>query len=409
MKRRHVLSVLAGLSASGCLAFQESSSPPSPSGSDQSTETPDAASTQQQGPATSTSLTPEGSTGTPASSRPGQQGTSTPAYATTAAELTTVQSFSNDLTALASHGASYAIGTGDQIQVRDFGSSKPTTTIESPGSNAVLELTASTLTVGVSPTETERSTIYRFDPATGEQRAEAQLTGDIELITAVGDALVCGTVTEPSDDDEQSVNRIALLETADLSQRWTNTVKNRAFPEETAQVDETLHIGFENFLVGFDMADGTIQYRAPLNVGYPTAYEGDLIADADRKLRRINPQTLDYEWSTGTEVSGRPVIVGDLVAVPTTNGILAADRESGEKRWSRTLEDVSGYTPELLAYHDGLFWYGTADEQLYGLVPTTGETAFSMAADVDFLTATANGVVANSDFDIMELTVSTTE
>ncbi|QLH81368.1 PQQ-binding-like beta-propeller repeat protein [Halosimplex pelagicum] len=322
--------------------------------------------------------------------------------------MTTVQSFTNNLTALTSHGPSYAFATGDQIQVRDFGSSKPTTTIASPGSSAVLELTDSTLTLGVTPRETERSTIYRFDPETGEQRTQAQLTGDIELITEVGDALVCGTV-ESSDDDGRSVNRISLLETADLSQRWTNTVRNKAFPGETAQIDETLHIGFENFLVGFDMADGTIQYRSPLNVGYPTAYEGDLIADADRKLRRINLQTLGYEWSTGTEVSGRPVIVGDLVAVPTTNGILAADRESGEKYWSRTLEDVSGFTPELLAYHGGLFWYGTADEQLYGLVPTTGETAFSMAGDIDFLVATINGVVLHSDFEIMELTVSAAE
>lgn len=382
MRRRRLLSALACGVTSGCLTLQESTN----------TGTADGRGTT-------------GTSGSPGSQR--RQGDATPNYATTAAEVTEVQTLSLDVSAIASRGASYAVAARDQIQVREFGSPSPTTTLDGRASNVALALTGSALYVGETGQGDGPSTVRRFDRETGEQRARTRLDGDIERITTLGNALACTTVSESTGGDERYVNRVAVLDPAELTQRWTNAVENSAFPEAATQIGETVHVGFANFLVGFDAADGTIQYRSPITTGYPTAHQGSLVADADRKLRRIDPETLEYDWSTGNEVDGRPVIVGNLVAVPTTDGLLGADVTSGDERWSRKLEDVSGYAPETLGYYGGLFWYGTAAEELYGIVPTTGETAFSTELDVTHLAATTRGVAVSSGNETLEFALAT--
>jgi hypothetical protein len=67
------------------------------------------------------------------------------------------------------------------------------------------------------------------------------------------------------------------------------------------------------------------------------------------------------------------------------------------------LENESGFTPELLVYQGGLLWYGTAAKELYGLVPTSGETAFSTSADLTLIAATTSGIVINSGYKTLEL------
>ncbi|WP_336331166.1 outer membrane protein assembly factor BamB family protein [Haloarcula sp. CGMCC 1.2071] len=266
-------------------------------------------------------------------------------------------------------------------------------------------MTDSDCYVGSQAADDNISTIYRFDAENGERQTRTEIQGNISRLTTVGDLLVCSTVEESTEYEERYANHIIVLDRIGLNEKWTNTVGNSAFSSGLSRLNDTLHIGFENFLVGFAVTDGTIQYRAPLNVGYPVGYQGDLVADVERELRRLDPETLEYKWSVGSEVAGRPVIVGENVVVPTTNGLLCANIRDGQQRWSRTLENESGLTPELLVYQGGLLWYGTAIDELYGLVPTTGETAFSMGADLTLIAATTSGVVINSGYETFELQV----
>ncbi|MGB9933952.1 PQQ-binding-like beta-propeller repeat protein [Haloarcula amylolytica] len=376
MKRRELLTVLAASGTGGCLSFQDADE--------------------------SETATQAGSA-TTADSQGTQRTTNTPSdYASTAASVETVQTLSMDISALSAAGTSYLVATLDEIQLRDFGSATPSATLEAPVNSSVVELTDSDCYVGSQAADDTVSTIYRFDVENRERQAETEIQGNISRLTTVGDLLVCSTVEE-STEYEEYANRIIVLDPRSLNQKWTNTVGNSAFPSGVSRLNNTLHIGFENFFAGFAVTDGTIQYRAPLNVGYPVTYQGDLIADVDQKLRRLNPETLEYEWSVGSEVAGRPVIVGKNVVVPTTDGLLCANIKDGQQRWSRTLENDSGFTPELLVYQGGLLWYGTAVEELYGLVPTSGETAFSMSADLTFIAATTSGVVINSGYKTLEL------
>lgn len=383
MKRRQLLTLLATAGTGGCLSFQEA------------------------GQSNTTTRTGTGTTAEPNST---QQSTDTPSdYASTAASVETVQTLPLDITALSAAGSSYSVATYEQVQLRKFGSSTPKSTLEITLNSPVLELTDSACYVGSRVSDSGASTIHRFDPESGQQQAQTQIEGYIEGLTAIGNLLVCSTVEESSAYEERYANRIIAVDRTSLEQQWTNAVGNDAFPSSVTRLDDTLHVGFSNFLVGFAVSDGTIQYRAPLTTGYPVAYQGDLIADVNRKLRRINTETLEYEWSVGSEVAGRPVFVGDSVAAPTTDGIMCATLADGQQRWSRTLEDVSGLTPDRLVYQDGLLWYGTATEELYGLVPTTGETAFSMDADLTHIAATTQGVVINSGYETLELQIALAE
>nr|WP_101352095.1 PQQ-binding-like beta-propeller repeat protein [Haloarcula taiwanensis] len=382
MKRRELLTVLAASGTGGCLSFQDA----------------DESETATQAGSAATA----GSQGT-------QRATSTPSeYASTAASVETVQTLSMDISALSSAGTSYLVATLDEVQLRDFGSSTPLATLAAPVNSSVVELTDSDCYVGSQAADDTVSTIYRFDAENGERQAETEIQGNISRLTTVGDLLVCSTVEE-STEYEGYANRIIVLDRTSLNEKWRNTVGNSAYPSGVCRLNDTLHIGFANFFAGFAVADGTIQYRAPLNVGYPVTYQGDLVADVDRELRRLDPGTLEYEWSVGSEVAGRPVIVGENVIVPTTDGLLCASVRDGQQRWSRTLENDSGFTPELLVYQGGLLWYGTAVEELYGLVPTSGETAFSMSADLTFIAATNSGVVINSGYRTLELRAASVE
>ena len=177
------------------------------------------------------------------------------------------------------------------------------------------------------------------------------------------------------------------------------------FAPGVARVDGTIHLGFDNFFLGLGASDGSQQYRAPISVGNPVAHDGALLADADGQLRRVDPETLEYAWSVGEEVMGRPVVVEDVVAVPTTDGVLGASVTDGEELWSRTLEDTTGVQPEALAYHGGVFWVGAADETLYGLLPETGETAFALDADVTWIHGSSEGVVVAASNTLTVYTV----
>ncbi|WP_336337663.1 outer membrane protein assembly factor BamB family protein [Haloarcula brevis] len=380
MNRRQLLTLLATAGTGGCLSFREAG---------------------EAEPATQTGFD------TTVDSQDPQRATSTPSgYASTAASVETVQTLSMDITALSAAGPSYLVATLDEIQLRDFGSASPRNTLEAPVNSSVVELTDSDCYVGSQIAGGDRSTIYRFDTEGGTLQARTEIRGSVSKLTTAGDLLVCGTNRESTEGATQPGTHITVFDRASLDRQWTTAVGNGAITGDVCRLDDALHVGFTNFLVGFAVTDGTIRYRAPLNVGYPVAYQGDLVADVDRKLRRFDPETLAYDWSVGSEVAGRPVVVGEHVAVPTTDGLLCATVADGQQRWSRTLESVSGFTPELLVYQGGLLWYGTAAEELYGLVPPSGETAFSLSADLSVIAATTGGVVIDSGYETLELRVS---
>lgn len=125
-------------------------------------------------------------------------------------------------------------------------------------------------------------------------REKTIIKGDIETLSTVGPWLVCGSVNETDEFAQRYGNRITVLDAETLEQQWTTVFGNNTFPKDVCGIDETLYVGFGNFLAAFDRVDGTLRYRAPVAVSYPRPYEGDLIADVDLN----SAASLPRRWST---------------------------------------------------------------------------------------------------------------
>jgi hypothetical protein len=387
MKRRDFLTMLAVGATSGCLQLQE---PSSTSTTDQSTA---------QSQPDSTSATP----------LPQTTGAATDVTAT----IREVQRLSLDMrlpvgiSELTAHADTYAIALHEEIQLREFGTADPLVTLDIDTINPLIALTGSdcyTSTPMDSSSATNPTTpVRRYDPETGTQRAKTTIKGAIRMLSRVGPWLVCGSVNETDEFAQRYGNRITVLDAETLEQQWTTVFGNNSFPEAVCGIDGTLYVGFNNFLAAFDGADGTLRYRAPVTISYPRPYKGDLIADADGKLRRITPSIMEYDWSAGAGVAGRSVVHDTSVTVPTSDGVLSADVDSGAVNWSRTFESDSAFEPEQLRYHDGVLWYVDALGTLYLLDPQTGGTAASGSYDSGHMAATPKGVIVTDDDEVVEL------
>ena len=226
-----------------------------------------------------------------------------------------------------------------------------------------------------------RTKLLALNRETGEVRRERDITGRRpDWAQTFGNAVVSGLMVSP-DNQDQNVGHIRVRELDTLDERWTSESKTRGSVNRAITIDETLYISFDNFLEARSIADGTRRYRAPLSISVPVGYEGDLIASIDGSLRRMNSSNLEYKWSLGTEVLGNPVIKDDLVAVPTTDGILVATVE-GEQLWQQTLDDESTHRPNGAVFHGGLLWVHSPGDIVRGFIPRSGEIAYELSQEV---------------------------
>lgn len=332
-------------------------------------------------------------------------GTETPDQPTTAASVTEVNRRTLDISALSATGNAYAVVSSSNVYIYEYGASDATLTFESGAVNTVVELTDTACYVGAPADGT--TTVSRVDRQTGSEQVQASIDGDIDRATVVGSYLVCGSVESGDNYTERYGLRITVLDAETLEQRWTTAFGGNSYPGEVCLIDDTLHVGFTNFLAGFTMSTGTLEYRSSLGVAYPRAYQGDLITDADSQLQRIDPSTMTAKWKTGSSVLGRPVIYGDSVAAPTTDGLLAVDIADGSQQWMRTLESSGSYVTDQLQYYGGILWFGSPTAELFGIIPATGETAFTAEYDIDHLASVSNGIVANDGRDgVVELDIN---
>jgi hypothetical protein len=373
MRRRQFLAVAAGLAGSGCLSLQES---------------------------------------TPTGTRPGpapvtESGEPELVQVTTDAEA--VEQWSLDFRGIGGGAGgveAFAIATDSGVHLYGYDAETPQWEAGETADWKGLALSGSAVYAGGGfGSPGEGGAVYRYDRDSGELDAQREFEGRVDSLDFFGDLLVCTSHVETDSGASSYLTRVRGLDPDSLTDQWVQEYGTDVFAPGVARVDGTIHLGFDNFFLGLGASDGSQQYRAPIRVGNPVAHDGALLADADGQLRRVDPETLEYAWSVGEEVMGRPVVVEDVVAVPTTDGVLGASVTDGEELWSRTLEDTTGVQPEALAYHGGVFWVGAADETLYGLLPETGETAFALDADVTWIHGSSEGVVVAASNTLTVYTV----
>lgn len=373
MRRRQFLALAAGLAGSGCLSLSEST----PTGT-------------RPGPAPAT-----------------ESGTQDLVQVTTNAEA--AEQWALDFRGIdtgVGAGESFAVGTDSGVHLYGYESDAPQwEASESTDWKALALGPAAVYAGGSIGNPGEGSVVSRFGRDSGEVQAQREFDGRIDTLDAFEDLLVYTSHVDNDSGASSYVVSVRGLDPDSLTDQWVQEYEMDTFGPGVARVGGTLHLGFGNFFAGLGASDGSQQYRAPIRVGNPVAHDGALLADVDAQLRRVDSETLEYAWSVGEEVEGRPVVVGDVVAVPTTDGVLGASVTDGEALWSRTLEDTTGYQPEALAYHGGVFWVGAADETLYGLLPETGETAFSLDADVTWIHGSSEGVVVAASNTLSVYTV----
>lgn len=371
MRRRQFLAVAGGVAGSGCLSLSE---------------------------------------GTPTGTRPGpasvtESGAQELVQVTTDAEAVKRWSLEiQNVSAVLGDSASFAVATDNGVQLYGYESSSPRWESTETATSKALTLSNTTVYGGGLGNSGEGSVIYRLNRESGEAEAQRELGGALDTLDFVGDLVICTSHVNNDSATSSYVTRIRGLDPDSLTDRWVQEYETDVFSPGVARVGGTVYLGFHNFFVGLGASDGSQQYRAPIRVGYPVAHEGALLADADGRLRRIDPATLSYDWSVGSEVAGRPVVVGDIVAVPTEDGVVGANVSDGQELWTRTFEDGTVSQAETLAYHRGILWYA-ADETLYGLLPETGETAFSMSDIVQWVDSSPEGVVLGSGIGVTIYTV----
>lgn len=300
--------------------------------------------------------------------------------------------------ALAAHTDVYAIAKDEETQIREIGNDTPATTISMSGTS--LTLTDTDCYIG--ETDDTATTLARFDRETGQREVTAEIDPGLDLFRVIDSSLVCLGRSESDEYEERYENYVTVLDSDSLEHQWTASVGNSASPSGMCVIDGTLHVGFANFIVGYTMSDGTREYRAPEAISYPTAFDGDIIAEPSSELQRLDPATLDSVWSVGDDVGGVPVLYDDSVAAVTTNGLLSASIDTGEKQWSRTLDSNTSLNPEDLLYHNGVLWHGHNSETVYGIAPDTGDTVFTIGEDISAIASTNDGVVVTAGADLIE-------
>jgi outer membrane protein assembly factor BamB len=240
--------------------------------------------------------------------------------------------------------------------------------------------------------------LYVLDSADGAVRGSVSHEfnpGDEPILT--DDDVIFATF-----DGENDENRLYAVDRDSLETRWTTTAEETKTGISSGIVaDGTIHVGFNNSLRGFSLADGALEYRSPLGVETPVAFEDGFVAPVlrdGRTFARIGVPSLSIDWELDREAVGTPEIDGSRVFSRTRDGVLAVDGSDGTERWHHTIEGRSGHSPVWRpSFQDGVLWVVGPDGALHGYDGQSGEEVLNLGdGDVESAAATDHGLVVRT-------------
>lgn len=242
----------------------------------------------------------------------------------------------------------------------------------------------------------EDRTLYVLDGADGTIRGSVPYEfspGDLPVFTE--DDIVFATFD--SDNDE---TRLYAVDRESFEIRWTTTTgETQAGATGGVVVDGTIHVGFHNTLRGFSVSDGSLQYRSPLGVGIPVAFEDSLVAAKRSTFARIGLPSLSVDWELQREAVGIPERDGSRVFSRTWDGVFAVDATDGTELWHHAIEESTSYsgTPSP-SVQGGVCWVVGPDNVLYGYAADSGEQVHEQGdGAVAGVEATDRGVVVRTE------------
>lgn len=242
----------------------------------------------------------------------------------------------------------------------------------------------------------EERTLYVLNAADGTIRGSVPYEftpGDVPIVTE-------SDVVFATFDNENDENRLYAVDRDGFEVRWTTTTEETQTGATGGVVaDGTIHVGFNNTLRGFALSDGSLQYRSPLGVGIPVAFEDGLVAAKRSTFARIGLPSLSVDWELQREAVGIPERDGSRVFSRTWNGVFAVDAIDGTELWHHTIQESTSFSGlPSPSVQDGVLWVVGPDGVLYGYAADSGERVHEQGdGDVSGVEATDGGVVVRTE------------
>ncbi|WIV68809.1 PQQ-binding-like beta-propeller repeat protein [Natrialbaceae archaeon AArc-T1-2] len=244
------------------------------------------------------------------------------------------------------------------------------------------------LYVGSRNNDGDDARLYAFDASDGTERwvEETDSTGTrtrIQHVTLADGAIVYGSDTSGSDDDQDSV--IRALEAESGQQRWEHEY-TEAFVFEAGSTDERVYAGVGNHVYVYELATGDVVDKLDIHLGFTGSVADDeLFVGYDRQ---VPGELIALEMADGSErwrepfdlePSGGLAIGSETVFVGTDAGyVVALDAETGLTRWQTRLDATISNPP----VPDGnRVWVSDNTDMLSALAVVDGTVVYDTQLD----------------------------
>ncbi|MBH5318041.1 PQQ-like beta-propeller repeat protein [Paenibacillus sp. GSMTC-2017] len=182
------------------------------------------------------------------------------------------------------------------------------------------------------------------------------------------------------------------INTSDGSKKWTFKANGKIRSSATVVNDSVYFMDGSSTMYALEASSGTVIWENKLDdslanqiisdhwdyyISSPAIVEDTIYIGSEGKsfyaLNRINGE-IKWTFNTESAVHGKAVVAEDKVFIAEFSGaVTALEQSSGKKLWSIN----HGLLHGGLAYKEGILYYGSRDQFVYGTKGETGEVLWS--------------------------------